>query len=199
MKPIVAIMAGGESRRMGADKAALVVGGETILLRVARTAVATSLGVHIAGRPRPRDWPLPEVTFHKDDEAGLGPLGGLATILRRSDGPVVALGCDMPLLDTEAIEWLVGEAAARTLEDGLVTVSASGKQQPLFSVYMPAVLALVERHLQDETLALKDLTAAGRFRLLPVPRRWEQSIRGFNTPEEYELHRTEIESGADTD
>ena len=183
---------------MGTDKAALVLGGETILLRVARIAVAASLRVHIVGRAEPEEWPLPEVTLHQDDEVGLGPLGGLATILRRSAGPVVALGCDMPLLETEAIEWLVGEAGNRNLEDGLVTVSESGKQQPLFSVYTPAVLGLVERHLERESLALKDLTAAGRFELLPIPRRWEQSVRGFNTPDEFELLRTEIETPTDT-
>jgi molybdopterin-guanine dinucleotide biosynthesis protein A len=199
MDPVIAIMAGGESQRMGSDKAVLVLGGETVLLRVARTAIATSLGVHVVGRPEPEEWPLPDVTFHEDDEAGLGPLGGLATILRRSAGPVLALGCDMPLLEPAAIAWLAEQAGALALEDGLVTTIGSGWQQPLFSIYMPAVLGLVERQLTLGLLALREIIAAGRFGLLAIPPEWERSVRGFNTPEEFAFLKAEIESAADAD
>ena len=84
----IAILAGGQSRRMGTDKAALQIGGVSLLERTARLALAVNLPVLVVGRPCPEQWPLPEVTFVEDAEAGLGPAGGLTAALRHAQTSV---------------------------------------------------------------------------------------------------------------
>lgn len=58
MAPVIAILAGGQSRRMGADKAMLRCGDATLLERAAATALAVApQRVLIIGRAPPPSWP----------------------------------------------------------------------------------------------------------------------------------------------
>ena len=103
---LAALFAGGASRRMGLDKAVLTVGGETLLARTSRLAKDAGLSVVVVGRARPDDWTLDTAAFLPDDVPGLGPLGALTTLLRRVSEPVLALACDLPRLDADALRWL---------------------------------------------------------------------------------------------
>ena len=110
MTPLVAaILAGGQSRRMGRDKASIIWQGETLLARTARVAQEAGFAVMVIGRERPDGWPLPDTRFVPDAYPGQGPLGGLATALEAANQDVLLLACDMPLLSVEAIAWLNGQ------------------------------------------------------------------------------------------
>ncbi len=97
MKIAAAILAGGQSRRMGTDKASLpsLEDAETnLLLRTVRLAAHVFDPVFVVGRPQPEDWPRQEnITFLPDEETNLGPAGGLASLLRHlsSDGQMEPL------------------------------------------------------------------------------------------------------------
>jgi len=92
------VLCGGESRRMGRDKALLVLDGETLVLRVARTLAEVADQVLLApgtvGRLGVTGYP--EVA---DDPVGAGPLAGMAAGLAasprslspRPDGAAVAV------------------------------------------------------------------------------------------------------------
>ena len=56
MRVAIAIMAGGESRRMGRDKALLHFRGEPMLARATRLAMRTGGDVVVIGRERPAEW-----------------------------------------------------------------------------------------------------------------------------------------------
>lgn len=94
------VLAGGESRRFGSDKALALLGGETLLARAVATLAGQCAAAVVAGRaeaPAPvvADWP----------RAGLGPLGGLAGALRaaREQGfdAVLSIGVDSLGLPTD--------------------------------------------------------------------------------------------------
>ena len=180
----IAILAGGQSRRMGTDKAALPIGGMTLLERTARLALALNLPVLVVGRARPDDWPLPGVSFIEDTEAGLGPLGGLATTLRSARTSVLALACDLPLLTEEALRWLIAQAEAKFGPLGLVTRCGEG-QEPLFSVYDPACLPLIEARLAAGRRSLHGLIEAGAFAFADAPGWVSSQLANVNTPEEW--------------
>ena len=163
-----AILAGGESRRMGADKAALLFGGVPLLERAARAARAAGLPVLVAGRNRPTDWPLPAVEFAPDAAPGLGPLGGLETALRHTGTALLALACDMPLLSPDALLWLRDLAAATSGLHGLA-VTREGRWEPLFSVYTPACLPLIASRLTEGRRSLHGLIEAGDFGIVEAP------------------------------
>ncbi len=178
---VVAILAGGQSRRMGTDKAYLDVDGTPLLERAARLALTSGFATLVVGRARPADWLLDGVDFVEDALPGRGPLGGLETALRLGPTPVLALACDMPLLTPDALRWLTDESALRRGEHGLA-VRNSGRWEPLFSVYSPACLALVEARLAAGRLSLHGLIEAGNFALADAPDWVASQLVNVNTP-----------------
>ena len=179
----VAIFAGGESRRMGTDKAALLFGGLTLLERAVHTVLSAGLPVLVAGRVRPDAWQMPDVDFAPDDIPGRGPLGGLGTALRRAGMPVLAVACDMPLLTPDALRWLRDQAAAGTGEHGLA-VAQGGRWEPLFSVYAPACLPLIESRLAAGRLSLHGLIELGDFAHVNAPAWVASQLLNVNTPDD---------------
>ena len=183
-----AILAGGRSRRMGTDKAALELGGQTLLERTAQIALDADLPVLVAGRVRPKGWPLPSALFTEDFHPGLGPLGGLATALRQAQTGTLALSCDLPLLTTEALRWLLALAETGNTH-GLIVVN--GEQwEPLFSLYQPAVLPLIEARLMEGRRSLHGLIEAGDFAFANAPNWVAAQLRNVNTTDEWAQIKT---------
>lgn len=106
-----AILAGGQARRFGSDKAQALFEGARLIDRVASALSAQCAGVVVCGRTEPDfpcipDWP----------EAGLGPLGGLAAALRHGAAGgfshVLSAGVDVPDLPHDLAAQMAGEGAA---------------------------------------------------------------------------------------
>jgi len=111
------VLAGGQSRRMGRDKALLRLDdGRTLLertVRVLRTVGLDDVVLSVSSPERalalreaaPSVAALPVVA---DDAPGRGPLGGLAAALRARPGHAVLLvACDLPHLDGHALRLVV--------------------------------------------------------------------------------------------
>lgn len=180
----VAILAGGQSRRMGTDKARLEVDGTPLLERLARAALAANFPLLIVGRIRPDGWPLDGVAFAPDIGPGRGPLGGVQTALRVTQASVLALACDLPLLTGDALLWLAGRSAERSGPHGLA-VRNQGQWEPLFSVYTPLCLPLIEDRLAAGRLSLHGLFEAGDFGAVDAPDWIAAQLVNANTPEEW--------------
>jgi molybdenum cofactor guanylyltransferase len=94
VKILGAILAGGQSRRFGSDKAEALVDGKALLDHVADALRCQTGQLVVAGR----DWPG-MVSVPDLPEAGLGPLGGLAGALdyARAFGfdAILSSGCDV--------------------------------------------------------------------------------------------------------
>lgn len=195
-RPAIAIMAGGESRRMGRDKAALELDGKTLLDGLIDEALAAGDTVAVIGRTGERD----DVTWLEDEQTGLGPIGGLKTALTHLDRPVVLVACDMPRVDRDALAWLID---AFTSESGLpgsdgrarcpgsdgVAVTRDGQLEPLFSVYSPNVLPLIAERIAHDRLSVRRLIEAGDFEQIEAPAGVADKLTNVNTPEEFERLR----------
>lgn len=106
-----AILAGGQARRFGSDKAHALYEGARLIDRVAAALLAQCDSLVVCGRTEPGftsipDWP----------EAGLGPLGGLAAALRHAEAggfsQVFSAGVDVPDLPHDLAASLAGTGAA---------------------------------------------------------------------------------------
>jgi molybdenum cofactor guanylyltransferase len=128
------IMAGGNSRRMGQDKANLVLGERTLLQSVAATLQPLFAEVVISVRqPRP-EIDLPQVC---DDPAYSGPLAGLAATLERATTPwIFIVACDMPFITPVVIDYL----ALQRAEYQAVVPVVGGHPQPMAAFYAKSCL-----------------------------------------------------------
>jgi molybdopterin-guanine dinucleotide biosynthesis protein A len=125
------VLAGGGGRRLGgADKAALVVGGRTLLDRVL-DACAGARRVIVVGSVRPTS---SEVLWCQEEPPGGGPVAAIAAGIHRTAAPLLSLlACDLPYLTAAAVAELFG--AVREGGDGAAYVDGEGHLQPLVAVY----------------------------------------------------------------
>lgn len=151
-----AVLAGGQSRRFGSDKALAVLGGQTLLERAVAQLAGWCEAVVVIGReeaPAPvvADWPA----------AGMGPLGGMAGALRHA----AAAGFDTVL--TAGVDSLgLPDDLPLHLGEGPAYVS----DQPVVGLWPVAVLPALEAILlADGRHAVRDLIAASGARAVKLP------------------------------
>jgi len=136
------ILAGGDSRRMGQDKANLLLGGRTLLQSVAATLQPMFAEVIISVRQLRPEIDLPQVC---DDPAYSGPLAGLAAGLECVTTPwVFAVACDMPFITPAVIELM---AQCRNEFQAVVPL-VHGYPQPLAAFYATGCLHEVRQLLR---------------------------------------------------
>lgn len=170
---VAVVLTGGASRRMGADKATLVVEGRRLVDRT--VAVLRDAGVNeivIAG-PDPGGLAVDAASIHvvPDPEGPRqGPLSGLAAAWahllavdeRMIPSLLVAVSCDLPWITSTVVSELID--AASTHESGAQAFDGE-RAQPLVAAYPSATVELlhsafrrgersVRRILADTDLAL---------------------------------------------
>lgn len=131
------VLAGGASRRMGVDKATLVVGGE----RLVDAAVAALAGVcgQVVVASGGRTIDRLEVTQVADAVPGVGPLGGIVAGLAAVTATLVAVvAVDQPAVSAAVLRALADAWDGRT---PAVVPIVGGRLQPLHAVYARAAHA----------------------------------------------------------
>lgn len=138
------VLAGGNSSRMGTDKAFLEYRGRTLLSHSLALAGSVSSEVRIVGsREKFGRYSL----VVEDIFPGQGPLGGIHAALRASHADLnLMIAVDMPLLSQPFLQYLIDRASNST---ATVTVPrANGRWHPLCAVYRSGFIPLAEEALQ---------------------------------------------------
>ncbi len=182
----VFLLAGGQSTRMGRDKAALELDRRTFLETIADAARPVARSVTVVGREGASAG-LPAVP---DLRPGSGPLAGIETALSHATTEAaLVIACDVPLVSTALLE-LLARLAAREPGTIVVPEDADGRLAPLCGVYPAASLGEVTRMLdagERRPRALVDrfpsrVVVFAHYDHLPRSR---DLLRNVNTPEEY--------------
>ncbi|SKC39734.1 molybdenum cofactor guanylyltransferase [Pseudoxanthomonas indica] len=167
------VLAGGQSSRMGSDKALLPWGARTLLDQArSRLLSAGAARVVVSGRSGRED-EMP------DEQRGQGPLSALAQLAPRlDDGVLVIVPVDMPLLSNELLQQLAGAPGA----------CAAFEFHPLpmrleLATPVRAVLARLSL-LPEVQRSLRTLQRELGGNLLEGSH-WQEELRGCNTPEEW--------------
>lgn len=126
------ILAGGESRRMGKDKAWLEVGGQPLITRALSTLRASGIEeVLISGRAG-TDYSTLGCTVLFDHEPGCGPLAGVERALSAANAPLVlVLAVDLPKMTAQFLCKLAQHCDPLT---GAVP-KLKGELEPLAAIY----------------------------------------------------------------
>jgi molybdopterin-guanine dinucleotide biosynthesis protein A len=156
-----AVLCGGRSRRMGADKALCLVDREGRgLLAALAGQLAERFGevVLVADDSRKLASVADLKPFAQADDLrpGAGPVGAILTALTRlPERPVFVMACDMPVIDWEVIGRLkdlmeaAGAAAA-------LPRHPSGRLEPLYAFYGPDAAPVLARGLDEGRSAVRE-------------------------------------------
>ncbi|MDE0200587.1 MAG: molybdenum cofactor guanylyltransferase [Caldilineaceae bacterium] len=211
------IIAGGSSRRMGTDKLLLPVPPKEIpLVRHVAERLLPLVGnvIVIANDPGVSDavkglaqaavqhgqdgmHSRTVVRCLQDDTPGDGPLGGLATGLRRIDGWALTVAGDMPFISAACCRFLIDNTGVGC--DAVVPV-LDGQSQPLHAVYSRRCLPSVEKAMAAGERRMDSFWHEVRVRLIAADqlRAFDPDLHTFtnvNTPSEWKEARALLSQG----
>ena len=184
------VLAGGQSTRMGADKAFLQLNGHTLLERALQTVSAVASAVWILGG-REKFGGFGNVI--EDEFPDHGPLGGIHAALRASHADLnLILAVDMPFVDARFLEYLVQRAGAKA---AVVTIPrVAGRWQPLCAVYRREFAEVAEPALRAGKNKIDPLFGQVSLQVIEEAEITEhgfalEMFRNVNTPEELSAAR----------
>jgi molybdopterin-guanine dinucleotide biosynthesis protein A len=192
----ICILAGGSSKRMGRDKSRLRLGATTMLGHIRKAARATGVPVRI---------------IRRDCIPKCGPLGGVYTALKtRKSDAVLFLACDMPLVSTELIQFVLTQVGVHfpvpSTESRLKPAIRSSHSRALFvrsrgRAGFPFILVrdaveTVDRQIKLGDYSLQSLAKSLRATILPLTRRWSQQLFNVNNPQDWTAIRSRLERRA---
>ncbi len=209
------ILAGGQSTRMGRDKAFVEVGGrpliERVLERVQQVATETIIVTN-----SPQQYAHLPARLVPDVVRGKGPLVGIYSGLQAArHGLAVVVACDMPFVQPDLLRFMLAQSPGHDVVIPHTGVSAPPRAlhdrpqagptakmrglHPLHAVYRRTCLPVIEKLIDSDDLRVIAFLAAVRVRYLEPdeiarfdPRR--QSFFNVNTPAEWE-QALRMESG----
>jgi len=145
----VAIQAGGQSSRMGEDKALKTFLGRPLIQRVIERVTPIADEV-IVTTNRPEDYSFLNLPLFSDLKPGRGALGGLYTAIASASHPIVAVvACDMPFASATLIETASKLLVHAEREVDVVIAKGEEGYEPLHAVYrrktcLPAIESAID-------------------------------------------------------
>lgn len=181
---IGAVLCGGSSTRMGADKAAVQVRGVP-MARLVADALSAGGCRHVVAVGGAGDGHGLEVL--PDRAPGEGPLGGVVSILEsfagtgsgpdpQRPGAVMMVSCDLPFLDGATVAALLRRAAA---DDVDLVVATTDRVEPMVAVWSLRALPVVRRAFEAGERSIRRVVPLLDVVFVPVDPR---AVRNVNTP-----------------
>lgn len=143
----VVIQAGGESRRMGRDKALIPFLGRPLIERVI-ARVSYLADEILVTTNRPQDYQFLSLPLFRDVIPDRGALGGLYTALHAASQPLVAVvACDMPFVQPELLAY-ERDLLLNSMIDAVIPKTEGGTE-PFHAVYrrdscLPQILTALQ-------------------------------------------------------
>jgi molybdopterin-guanine dinucleotide biosynthesis protein A len=181
------ILAGGENRRMGTDKAFLDVAGRPLVERVINVLKGLFERVIIVTNT-PQAYARYAVSVVTDAIDKRGPLTGIYSgLLASKDDYNFVVACDMPFLNS----GLIGHMAKEAEGYDVVVPDILGKVEPLHAVYNKRLLPLIESQIRRDSRQIQKIFETVKVRRITEEEidRFDPERRSFinlNTPKEYE-------------
>jgi molybdopterin-guanine dinucleotide biosynthesis protein A len=188
--PTLAVLAGGQSTRMGRPKSHLLLNGRPILQDLLDRLhwPGPTLLVTAPGRQHPpaSDHFEAEVTDPVENE---GPLRGLLTALDSCATDMLAvLTLDMPAIGRDQIDWLVDELKSRPTALALMlrrSDDGEDRIEPFPSAYRRSASDVVKAQLAAAKRSVHSLSSLPQFLTLPAPAAWPPATwANLNRPED---------------
>lgn len=180
------ILAGGQSKRMGANKAFVRLNGKPLISYALNALEKITPNILLsAGSESIHYKNLPVV---EDIYPGCGPAGGIFSALSFSETNLnLVLSCDMPFVSSGLLKFLVDEAVGNPA-DVILPVDEKGQWQTLCAVYSKSIMPQLEKAVIQKKLMLKKIISKTNYRLISIEKFRQlylpNTFYNINTPNE---------------
>ena len=163
------LLAGGESRRMGKDKATLPFRRKPLWqIQLELLRKLQPIEILVSARTDPV-WRPADVQFVADEPPSHGPMSGLAASLAKMRAKyLLALAVDMPFMTEEYLMYLYRQ----TKPSRGVIAKVDERFEPLAAIYPREALAMMQNALSGKDFSLQTvasrLIAEGKLQVTPV-------------------------------
>ena len=179
------ILAGGQSQRMGFNKAEAAIYGRPMLMRVIDKLSGVTPNILLStGSNTYQGLEWPQII---DEYPDCGPMGGIYSVLKISFTCLnLVLSCDMPMVSTSLLNYLIVRAEEK---GALITapVDQDGQLQLLCAVYHKDIIPVMEQQIKDKALKMKALSAMVSVESIKIPKGhslyYEHAFKNVNTPD----------------
>lgn len=177
------IVMGGSSSRMGTDKYNLELHGKTFLERTIQALQTITQNIVLnTSRRTPEAFSYPVV---KDQYVDIGPLAGIHALLQNSNTPfVVVISCDLPLLSSLHIDYLISKANSVNGQ-AYVFRNPSG-HIPLLAVFRTSVVSAIESQIESGQYAFREALAQLDTVYIDMPEELAFGVKNINTQQDYQ-------------
>jgi molybdenum cofactor guanylyltransferase len=177
------ILAGGHNSRMGHHKAFIQINSERLIDRTRDVLRKLFEEVIIVTNRHDDFQDCKDVRVEEDLLQDQGPLAGLYTGLKQSShGSVFAVACDMPFVQSAAIEALL-TSWQPNVYDCIVPRTSRGTE-PLHALYRGTVCPFIEQLLAEGKRSVHSLLEKCRCHYVDVDDRHAESFVNINTPDD---------------
>ena len=197
IKPLYgAVFVGGQSKRMGQPKFALVYNGSTETKRIAEILGSICKKVVLSSRA---DLDMSDLEGLSgldrvnDEHIGLGPVGGLATLMSSfPDAAWLVSACDMPFITEENFQQLNKERDPLKYGTCFLKNGRFGFE-PLCAIYEPKFIFPLFEAMSRRELSLSKIIKDLQFKCIPVSDEERYNFTNINSLTEYEAARLKRE------
>lgn len=192
------VLAGGESRRMGQDKATVLLANDALLDHAISNIQPLFEHILISVRKSREHVLFPQLC---DRTNGAGPMTGIATALEQVDSQwVFAIACDMPFMSAR----LVYAMAEKRANYDVVVPCVDHTLQPLAAFYSKSCLPRMQSQLESGDRSLKTLIRQLDATIFTEKecKRHDSDLRSFldlDTPTDVTLAEVLLNPGSDID
>ncbi len=192
-----AVFVGGQSKRMGKAKFSLTYNnGVPEAERMVKLLGPFCEKIFLSSRSD-QDMgelaKLPDVERVNDDHIGLGPVGGLATLMsRHPDKAWMITACDMPFIQEKNFEHILKERDPLRYGTCYLQEGQRGFE-PMCAIYEPKFILPLYESMSRQELSLTRTIRDLPFKQVKIPDEDRTNFMNTNTPEEYEAARVKRE------
>ncbi len=159
------LLAGGQSRRFGSDKALLPFAGKTLIEYIYNN-LCQNFNKVIVVASRDKYSFLKEAEIREDIYQNKGPLAGIYTGLYYSDSQYNFIsGCDMPFLNSQYFDFLKNRAVENP-EAEIIVPQYRGYLEPLAAFYRSSLLPEVREQILNDNLKIKSFYDQSRKKII---------------------------------
>lgn len=148
-----AILAGGNSKRMGRDKATLPVGTKLLINRVYDEAKKVFKDIIVISNHHSSITGIDAPIF-KDILPVQSPIVGIVSALLYADTPYVfVLPCDVPFVSEQSIKYMMDKVHG----EDLIIPRSKGGYEPLYAIYGKSCIPYLFKLIAQNNLKVRDL------------------------------------------